>query len=87
MKRMNLQILLATAAYYIHRANAQPREGRLDTPKWNKEADLDAIDALCVKAKFGFEASGGTFWFKKNGRVFEMNQSSWPNFVQRPKGE
>lgn len=84
MRRMNKNILLAVAAYYIHRDNARP-PGLLDVRpryEWDKKKDLDFISALCTKAGFGFEACAGTFWFKKNGRSYQMNERSWPNFVK-----
>ena len=46
----------AIQTYYFNRSRAA-------THKWNKQADLEAIDHLAQKMGFHFEAAAGTMWF------------------------
>ncbi len=100
--KLNREILLAVAAYYMGRflqkasmARIASRDlaiavgGNNMTPvkeepyKWDKDACLQAIDKACTKANIGWSATSGHFWFSKGKKTRQMDEKSWPNFIEK----
>lgn len=75
--KLSQKLLLAIAVYYINR-NCQDKYKR----KWDKQADLNAIDAAAVQSKLGYLAVSGTFWFTKGKKTLKLTEKSFPNFAE-----
>lgn len=76
--RLNKNILLACANYYIGRA-------RQETVPWNKGACLEEINGLCQKANIHFVGVAGTFFFSQGENVFTMSLESFPVLIKKAK--
>lgn len=65
---------------YFHNRNRQGRGGY----KWDKQADLEAIDRATPR-NFRFDAAAGTFFFtkttKRQRRVYRTNDERFPDFT------
>lgn len=63
--------------YYYNRSRAA-------MVKWDKQADLEAIDDTCIN--YSFQASTGTFWFinvsKTRRIVMRTSEEIFPNFAK-----
>lgn len=70
--KINSEVLLAVARYYINRGLAKERG-------WDKQADLDNISALADKSKLGYSSTSGTFFFKKGKNTLVITEMSFPN--------
>lgn len=67
---MNKNLKLALARYYMNRKNGV---------KWDKQADLKHINEIASAANYTMLAIAGTFWFTRNGRTTEYNESDYLN--------
>lgn len=67
----------AIQTYYFNRSRAA-------TIKWDKQADLEAIDDTCIN--YSFQASCGSFWFSHRSKtrriVMRTNETMFPNFAK-----
>ena len=85
MKTITNAMRSAIQTYYFHRLRAVA-----GTHKWDKQADLEAIDHLAQKMGFHFDAAAGTMWFtydtKTTHVVLVTNGNDFPEFkMERTK--
>jgi hypothetical protein len=69
----------AIGAYYEHR-RAQK------TARWDKTADLRAIDEACKAAGIGFAAIAGTFCLYRRAVRWKVTEAATESWVERKKG-
>lgn len=70
---MNRNLKLAMARYFRNCHAAI----KVKPVKWDKLADLKHIENVAAKSNYAFQASAGTFWFTRNGKTTECNESNY----------
>lgn len=85
MKAISKDMRYAIQTYYFNRLRAI-----VESRKWDKQADLDAIAAVARKAGWVFEAAAGTMWFSYSTKTTWVTHrtsiSLFPQFtVERKK--
>lgn len=69
-------LLYAIQNYYDNRA-----KHLLKRSAWDKETDLELISRAAHRAKLGFEASAGTFWFSTKKKTTIIRENNYQNYL------
>lgn len=76
------EILTAIGRYYAHR-RASRMDNAIDSAaplRWDKDADLAALNEVCERLQIPYEASCGTFQFTApDGSMHRIDENSYPH--------
>lgn len=70
--KLSMDLIAAMARYYSHR-----HKQKFNNTGWDKQKDLNSINKVAAKHNFGVCAVAGTFWFSRNNKTYEYNESNY----------